>query len=218
MDFHNILVTILVFALPVIFAITLHEAAHGYVARRFGDSTAYMLGRVTLNPVKHIDLLGTIVLPIVTLALSPFMFGWAKPVPVNFNNLREPKKDMLWVAAAGPASNLAQLVAWAIVAAVVARTVEPSGLVGVFWLSVADAGIKVNIMFALLNLLPILPLDGGRIVTSLLPGRLSHAYQGTERFGLVILLVLLFSGVIGWVLNPLYRGMYNQTLNFIGLA
>jgi Zn-dependent protease len=218
MDTHNLLLTVLVYALPVIFAITLHEAAHGYVARRFGDSTAYLQGRVTLNPVKHIDVVGTIVLPIVTLALSPFMFGWAKPVPVNFNNLREPKKDMLWVAAAGPASNLAQLVVWAIVAAIVARTVEPTGLVGVFWLSVADAGIKVNIMFALLNLLPILPLDGGRILTSLLPGRLSHAYQGTERFGLIILLVLLFSGVIGWVLTPLYRGMYHQTMNLIGLA
>ena len=218
MDTHNLLLTVLVYALPVIFAITLHEAAHGYVARRFGDSTAYLQGRVTLNPIKHIDVVGTIVLPIVTLALSPFMFGWAKPVPVNFNNLREPKKDMLWVAAAGPASNLAQLVVWAIVAAIVARTVEPNGLVGVFWLSVADAGIKVNIMFALLNLLPILPLDGGRILTSLLPGRLSHAYQGTERFGLIILLVLLFSGVIGWVLTPLYRGMYQQTMNLIGLA
>ena len=218
MDFHNILITILVYAIPVIFAITLHEAAHGYVAKHYGDSTAYMLGRVSLNPVKHIDPLGTIVLPIVTLALSPFMFGWAKPVPVNFNNLRRPKADMLWVAAAGPVSNLAQLAIWALVAFVLARTVEPNGLVGAFWLSVADAGIKVNIMFALLNLLPILPLDGGRVVASLLPNRLSYAYQGTERFGMIILLVLLFTGVIGWVLNPLYRGMYNQTLKMIGLS
>jgi Zn-dependent protease len=218
MDFHNIFITILVYALPVVFAITLHEAAHGYVAKRFGDSTAYMLGRVTLNPVKHIDILGTIVLPIVTLALSPFMFGWAKPVPVNFNNLRRPKKDMLWVAAAGPASNLVQLVIWALVAAVLARAIEPTGLAGAFWFAVADAGIKVNIMFALLNLLPVLPLDGGRIVTSVLPNRLSDAWQQTERFGMVILLLLLFTGVIGWVLNPLYRGMYLQTMNLIGLA
>ena len=218
MDLHNILITILVFALPVIFAITLHEAAHGYVAKHFGDTTAYMLGRVTLNPIKHIDPLGTVLLPIVTLALSPFMFGWAKPVPVNFANLRRPKSDMLWVAAAGPGSNLAQLVAWALLAAVLARTVEPTGLAGAFWLAVADAGIKVNIMFALLNLLPILPLDGGRMVTSVLPDRLSYAWQQTERFGLVILLALLFTGVIGWVLNPLYRGMYSQTLKIIGLA
>jgi Zn-dependent protease len=218
MDPYNVLITVLVYALPVIFAITLHEAAHGYVARRFGDNTAWMLGRVTLNPVKHIDWLGTIVLPIVTLALSPFMFGWAKPVPVNFNNLRQPKRDMLWVAGAGPASNLVQLVIWALVAAVLARVVEPTGLAGAFWLAVADAGIKVNIMFALLNLLPVLPLDGGRILTSVLPGRLSIAYQQTERFGMVILLVLLFTGVIGWILNPLYRGMYLQTMNLIGLA
>jgi Zn-dependent protease len=217
MDIHNILITVLVFAIPVIFAITLHEAAHGYVARHFGDSTAYMLGRVTLNPVKHIDPLGTVVIPIVTLALSPFMFGWAKPVPVNFENLRRPKADMLWVAAAGPGSNLLQMAFWAVVAAVLARTVSPTGLAGGFWLAVADAGIKVNIMFALLNLLPILPLDGGRIVTSLLPGRLSYAYQRSEPFGMIILLALLFTGVIGFVLNPLYRGMYRQTLGLIGL-
>ena len=217
MDFHNILITVLVYAIPVIFAITLHEAAHGYVAKHYGDTTAYMLGRVTLNPVKHIDPLGTVVLPIVTLALSPFMFGWAKPVPVNFANLRNPKKDMLWVAAAGPGSNLFQVVVWALVAAVLARAVEPNGLVGAFWLAVADAGIKVNIMFALLNLLPILPLDGGRIVTSLLPNRLSYAWQGTERYGMIILLVLLFTGVVGFVLSPLYRGMYSQTLRLIGL-
>ncbi len=218
MDPHNILITILVYAIPVVFAITLHEAAHGYVAKHFGDTTAYMLGRVSLNPVKHIDLLGTIVLPIVTLALSPFMFGWAKPVPVNFNNLRRPKADMLWVAAAGPGSNLAQLVVWAVVAWVLASTVSPTGLAGGFWLAVADAGIKVNIMFALLNLLPILPLDGGRMVASVLPNRMSYAWQNTERFGMVILLVLLFTGVIGWVLNPLYRGMYRQTLGLIGLG
>jgi len=218
MDLHNSLITILVYALPVVFAITLHEAAHGYVAKHFGDSTAYMLGRVTLNPVKHIDLVGTIVLPIVTVLISPFMFGWAKPVPVNFANLRNPKRDSLWVAFAGPASNLAQLALWAMVAAVLARTIEPSGLAGGFWLAVADAGIKVNIMFALLNLLPILPLDGGRMVTSVLPGRLSYAYQQTERFGMVILLVLLFTGVIGWVLSPLYQGLYVQTLKLIGLG
>ena len=217
MDFTNILITVLVFAVPVIFAITLHEAAHGYVAKHFGDSTAYMLGRVSLNPVKHIDPLCTVLIPIVTLALSPFMFGWAKPVPVNFENLRRPKADMLWVAAAGPGSNLLQMAIWALVAAVLARTISPTGLAGGFWLAVADAGIKVNIMFALLNLLPILPLDGGRIVTSLLPARLSYAYQQSERFGMVILLALLFTGVIGWVLNPLYRGMYLQTISLIGL-
>jgi Zn-dependent protease len=217
-DSHNLIITILVYALPMIFAITLHEAAHGFVAKRFGDSTAYMLGRVTLNPLKHIDWLGTVVVPLITKVLGGFFFGWAKPVPVNFNNLRDPKRDMLWVAAAGPASNLAQLVVWALAAAVLGRTVEPSGQVGVFWFSVANAGIEVNIMFALLNLLPILPLDGGRIVASLLPRSASNIYQQSERFGLVILLVLLFSGAIGYVLSPLYRGMYLTTMNLIGLA
>jgi Zn-dependent protease len=216
MDFYGIVIKVLVYALPVIFAITLHEAAHGYVAHRFGDSTAYMLGRVTLNPIKHIDPLGTVILPIVT--LSPFMFGWAKPVPVNFSNLRRPKADMLWVAGAGPASNLAQLVVWALVAAILARTVDPTGEVGVFWFSVANAGIEVNIMFALLNLLPILPLDGGRIVTSLLPNRLSYAWQHTERYGMIILLALLFTGVIGRVLSPLYVAMYTQTIKLMGLG
>ena len=213
MDFHNILITVLVYALPVIFAITLHEAAHGYVARHYGDTTAWMLGRVTLNPVKHIDPLGTILLPIVTLALSPFMFGWAKPVPVNFENLRNPKRDMLWVAAAGPGSNLAQLVVWALLAAVLARTAAPTGMVGAFWLAVADAGIKVNIMFALLNLLPVLPLDGGRILASLLPGKASYAYSRLEPYGIFILLGLLFTGGLSWLLGPplvaTMRGVYN---------
>jgi Zn-dependent protease len=218
MDFQNILTVVLVYAIPVIFAITLHEAAHGFVAKRFGDSTAWMLGRVTLNPVKHIDPVGTVLLPIITLALSPFMFGWAKPVPVNFANLKPLRSGMFWVAGAGPISNMIQLVIWAIVARVLASFIDPSGRVGPFWLSIADAGIKVNLMFALLNLVPILPLDGGRIVTSILPNRLAYAYQGTERFGMVILLVLLFTGVLGWVLNPLYAGIYNQTLHLLGLA
>ena len=218
MDLHNILISLLVNALPVIFAITLHEAAHGYVAKHFGDATAYMLGRVTLNPVKHIDVIGTIVVPTITMLAGGFLFGWAKPVPVNYNNLRSPKRDSLWVAFAGPFANMVQVLIWAIVAKALLATVSMSGLVGPFWVSVAEAGIKWNIMFALLNLLPILPLDGGRIVASLLPNRLSYAWQGTERFGLVILLVLLFTGAIGWVLSPLYSGMYNQTLRAVGLA
>jgi Zn-dependent protease len=217
-NLHNILITICVYAIPVIFAITLHEAAHGFVAKRFGDSTAWMLGRVTLNPVKHIDPLGTVLVPIVTLALSPFMFGWAKPVPVNFSNLKPHRAGMFWVAFAGPGSNLLQLAIWAVVARVLAGSIDPTGLVGPFWLSVADAGMKVNIMFALLNLIPVLPLDGGRMVASALPDRLAYAWQGTERFGMIVLLVLLFTGAIGWALNPLYNGMYNQALRAVGLA
>jgi Zn-dependent protease len=218
MDASNLLITICTYAIPVIFAITLHEAAHGFVARRFGDSTAWMLGRVTLNPVKHIDPVGTVLLPIVTLAFSPFMFGWAKPVPVNFANLKPARSGMFWVAAAGPASNLVQVAMWGIVAWVLAATVNPSGLVGPFWFSVAEAGMRVNIMFALLNLVPILPLDGGRMVTSLLPARLSYTWQGTERYGMIILLLLLFTGVLGKALGPLFFLTYNQTLRIFGFA
>jgi Zn-dependent protease len=216
MDLHNILIALLVNALPVIFAITLHEAAHGYVAKHFGDATAYMLGRVTLNPIKHIDPLGTLVVPTITMLAGGFLFGWAKPVPVNFNNLRSPKRDALWVAFAGPFANMVQVVIWAIAAKVLLATVSMSGLVGPFWISVAEAGIKWNIMFALLNLLPILPLDGGRIVASLLPDRLSYAYSRTEPYGLFILLGLLLTGALGWMLMPAFAATMRGTYNLFG--
>jgi Zn-dependent protease len=216
MDLHNILISLLVNALPVIFAITLHEAAHGYVAKHFGDATAYMLGRVTLNPVKHIDVIGTIVVPTITMLAGGFLFGWAKPVPVNYNNLRSPKRDSLWVAFAGPFANMVQVLIWAIVAKALLATVSMSGLVGPFWVSVAEAGIKWNIMFALLNLLPILPLDGGRIVASLLPDRLSYAYSRTEPYGLFILLALVFTGALGWMLGPPFIAAMRGTYNLFG--
>jgi Zn-dependent protease len=214
----NALIKILVYALPVIFAITLHEAAHGYVAKHFGDKTAWMLGRVSLNPIRHIDPLGTIVLPLLTVMLSGFMFGWAKPVPVNFNNLRNPKRDSLWVAAAGPGSNIAQALAWATVALVLAHLVSPTGLAGGFWLAVAEAGVQVNVVFAILNLFPLLPLDGGRIVTSLLPDKLAYAYSRTEPFGMLILIVLIVTGVLNWVLGPLVMGTLNLIYSAFGLA
>jgi Zn-dependent protease len=216
MDFHNVLIQILVYALPVVFAITLHEAAHGYVAKHFGDSTAYMLGRVTLNPVKHIDPLGTIVIPIATMFAGGFLFGWAKPVPVNFRNLRSPKRDSLWVAAAGPFANAVQVVIWAIVAKILLATVAPSGLVGPFWLAVAEAGIQLNIMFAILNLLPILPLDGGRILASLLPDKLSYAYSSTEPYGIFILLALVLTGALSWMLGPVVTGTVRGVYQLFG--
>jgi len=198
-DPYNFLLKVLIYAPSVIFAITLHEAAHGYVARHFGDTTAYMLGRVTLNPIKHIDPIGTIVVPLIT-SLAGFVFGWAKPVPVNFNNLRNPKRDMFWVAAAGPASNVIQALIWALVA----KTLfDVDGGVATYWVQVAEAGILVNLILAILNLFPILPLDGGRILASLLPARISHAYQGTERYGMLILIVLIVTGVLGWVMRPI---------------
>jgi Zn-dependent protease len=198
-DIYNFLIKVLIYAPSVIFAITLHEAAHGYVAKHLGDTTAYMLGRVTLNPIKHIDPVGTILVPLVT-AFAGFVFGWAKPVPVNFNNLRHPKRDMLWVAAAGPGSNVVQALAWAVVAKLL---FSAEGAVATYWVQVAEAGILVNLILAILNLFPILPLDGGRILASLLPTRISYVYQGTERYGMIILIVLIVTGVLGRLMRPL---------------
>ena len=217
MDVNSLVQTVAIYAIPVLFAITLHEAAHGYVARHFGDSTAYMLGRVSLNPVRHIDPIGTIVLPIVTLLLSGFMFGWAKPVPVNFQNLRHPKRDSLWVAAAGPASNLAQALIWAAVARVLAEVISPTGLAGGFWLAVAEAGVVVNVAFAILNLVPLLPLDGGRMLASILPGRLSYQYSRLEPYGMIILILLIVTPVLGRVLNPLVLGTLRAIYSLFGL-
>jgi Zn-dependent protease len=196
----NVIQEIAVYAIPVLFAITVHEAAHGYVARMFGDNTAYVLGRVTLNPVKHIDPLGTIVIPLAMVLMTGFMFGWAKPVPVDWGSLRKPKRDMIWVAAAGPAANLLMAIAWALLYRVLAaaNVQEPF-----FWL-VARAGISVNLIFMALNLLPIPPLDGGRVVSGLLPTRASIAYSRIEPYGLIILLVLMFTGALSFLLRPLH--------------
>ncbi len=217
MDFHNILLNVVIFAPSVILAITLHEAAHGFVAKHFGDTTAYMLGRVTLNPVKHIDPIGTIIVPLLLAIVTQgrFLFGWAKPVPVNFNNLRHPKRDMLWVAAAGPVSNLVQAALWALLAK--ALLTSEANPVATYWFSVAEAGILVNVIFAILNLFPILPLDGGRIVTSLLPAKLSYAYQGTERYGMIILIVLIATGVLGTVLSPIVYACVKSIYALFGL-
>ena len=206
MEFNEITKMIAVFAVPVIFAITLHEAAHGYIARHFGDTTAFKLGRISLNPARHIDLVGTIVLPVVTLFATSgrIMFGWAKPVPVNFHALRRPKRDMLWVALAGPAANLVMALAWAAALKVGAL----SGLrQGDFLIQVPLAGVEVNLVFMALNLLPILPLDGGRVVVSLLPGPLAGSFARLEPFGLPILLGLVVISsygynVLGMFLDP----------------
>jgi Zn-dependent protease len=203
MDLQGIIRSIAIYAIPVVFAITLHEAAHGYVAKLFGDRTAYMLGRVSANPMKHIDLVGTIIVPLAMLVMSMggILFGWAKPVPVNFQNLRNPKRDILWVAAAGPGANIAMAIGWALVAKLILES-DATGLGYEYWISVADAGIIVNISLAILNLFPILPLDGGRILFSLLPDRLAYAYSRLERYGMVILLVLIVTPALGWILGP----------------
>jgi Zn-dependent protease len=199
MDF-ALLERIALAAVPIILAITVHEAAHGYVARMFGDSTAWMLGRVTLNPFKHIDPIGTVVVPLATLMLGGILFGWAKPVPVNFNNLRHPKRDMLWVAAAGPGANLVMALAWAILFGLASGR-GPLGSAGLQVMSLIGVGINVALM--VLNLLPILPLDGGRIAVSLLPHSLAIPYARTERYGFFIVIGLLVTGVLGVLVGPL---------------
>ena len=198
----NLVQTIAVLALPVIFAITLHEAAHGYVARMLGDPTAWQLGRVTLNPIKHIDPVGTILVPLGILLMAkmvgapPLLFGWAKPVPVDFGRLRKPKRDMAWVAIAGPASNLLMAILWALT---LRFTWEDQSS---FWFQMAFAGVQINLVIMALNLFPLPPLDGGRIVFSLLPHRLAWQYSRIEPYGLMIVLVLLATGVLWKLLAP----------------
>jgi Zn-dependent protease len=195
-----------IYALPVIFAITLHEAAHGYVAKYFGDMTAYSQGRVSLNPVRHIDPVGTVILPLVLLAVSKlfgggFIFGWAKPVPVNFGNLRHPKRDMLWVAAAGPAANFVMAIFWVLMV-----KLSFTDLLGSFSLPLAlmgAAGVLVNAIFMVLNLLPIPPLDGGRIVVSLLPHRQAYQFSRIEPYGFFIIIGLMLLKILDYVMWPL---------------
>jgi Zn-dependent protease len=200
------LATIVLWGVPVVFAITLHEAAHGFVARQFGDQTAYMLGRVTLNPLKHIDPIGTIAVPGFLIAVSVltraplFIFGWAKPVPVNFANLRHPKRDMFWVAGAGPFANLVMAVGWALVL----KVAVPGGVLGSDGLlEMSEAGVNVNLMLMALNLLPILPLDGGRIAVSLMPHGLAQRYARFEPYGFFVVILLLATGVLGTLMLPI---------------
>ncbi len=200
---NDLIQTITVLALPVIFAITLHEAAHGYVARMLGDPTAWQLGRVTLNPIKHIDPIGTIAVPLGILIMAklagapPLLFGWAKPVPVDFGRLRRPKRDMLWVALAGPATNLVMAILWALTLRFSLEDPES------FWFRMAWAGVQINLVLMALNLFPLPPLDGGRIAFSLLPHRLAWQYSRIEPYGLMIVLLLLVTGVLWKLLAPL---------------
>ena len=196
----NIIQKICAYALPIIFAITVHEAAHGYAARYFGDMTAHYLKRITLNPLRHIDPMGTILMPALTVILGGILFGWAKPVPVNFSNLRNPKKDMMWVALAGPASNLIMAIFWTIILVRINLFPEQAEL---FLRVMCLAGIQINIILMVLNMLPLPPLDGGRVAVSLLPYPWSGYLAGLERYGLIILIFLLLSGLLGKILFPL---------------
>jgi len=211
---------IAVFALPVIFAITLHEAAHGYVARFFGDMTAAAAGRITANPLKHIDPVGTILVPLVILLTSKLLgggailFGWAKPVPVNFAHLRRPKQDMLWVAAAGPGMNFVMAVFWALMIqlghALGSSFSMPLMLMGA-------AGVFINVILMALNLIPLPPLDGGRIAVSLLPMKQAISFSKIEPYGFFILLGLMFSGILGMLMWPLISLLVGLTALLTGL-
>jgi Zn-dependent protease len=207
MDVNHALQTFAIYALPVLFAITLHEAAHGYVARHFGDMTAHAQGRISLNPLRHIDPIGTIAVPAVILIASGlgggggFLFGWAKPVPVNYSALRKPRQHMALVAAAGPGANLGMALAWAMLLKI--GISAPQSGFSEFLSAMSRAGIIVNLVFMFLNLLPILPLDGGRILASLLPSRAAWRYSKLEPFGIPLLLVLLFTNVLNFMLEPL---------------
>ena len=217
MNFNELVQTISTHAIPVLLAITLHEAAHGYTARQLGDDTAWQMGRVTLNPFAHIDLLGTVLMPLMLFFATSgqFLFGYAKPVPVDFSRLRQPKRDMVWVALAGPAINLLQAFAWV----VLYYLLTSLGSEEQFFFEMVKAGLKVNLAMFAFNLFPLPPLDGGRIVTGLLPMRLAMGFSQIERYGFFIVMGLVLMGVINsfwmrpimmattegiqWVLQPL---------------
>ena len=212
-NFSDLVQTVLIYALPVLFAITLHEAAHGYAARYFGDNTAWMMGRVTLNPWPHVDLMGTVAMPLLLYFATSgaFLFGYAKPVPVRFGNLRHPKKDMVWVALAGPAVNLAQALAWALMLYLMVG----AGVGERFWLEMCKAGVLVNVVMFVFNLFPLPPMDGGRILVGLLPWRQAIMVSRIEPYGFFIVLALLVAGVIS---NLWMRPLMGLTYEFIDLA
>ena len=201
-NFSNTLQTVLIYALPVLFAITVHEAAHGYVARYLGDPTAARLGRVTLNPFKHIDPVGTILMPLILYFATSgaFLFGYAKPVPVNFGALRHPKRDMVWVALAGPASNFIQAILWVLaLVALLALDVNER-----FFIEMARAGVLVNLVMWAFNLFPLPPLDGGRVLVGLLPWKQAQLVSRVEPWGFFIVMALVLAGVVGTLwLRPL---------------
>ena len=202
MDFNNLIQTIAIYALPVIFAITVHEAAHGYVARYFGDNTAWVLGRVTLNPVKHIDLVGTILMPVLLYVATAgnFLFGYAKPVPVRFGNLRRPKQHMIWVALAVPGANFLQALLWG----VLLYLANGAGVTERFVLEMCRAGMLVNVVMFVFNLFPLPPLDGGRILVGLLPWRQAQLVSRVEPWGFFIVMALVLTGVVSTLwMSPL---------------
>lgn len=216
-ELNDIIQRIAIWALPVLFAITVHEVAHGWAARRLGDPTAMMLGRLTLNPIKHIDPIGTIILPILMMWMSNFVFGWAKPVPVTWENLKHPKRDMALVALAGPLSNLLMAILWAVIMKIGLSMQGTADWLALPLLYMGGAGIYINSILLVLNLLPIPPLDGGRVLSGLLPGPWSYQLNRIEPYGLFILLALIFTGVLGSILGPPIHALQTILYGLFGL-
>jgi Zn-dependent protease len=208
---------IAVAALPLLFAITVHEVAHGWMAKQFGDPTAQRLGRLTLNPLKHIDPLGTVVVPLVLLLLGGFIFGWAKPVPVTWQNLRHPKRDMAIVAAAGPGANLVMALFWAVIARLGVE-LGVTSWAGLPMFKMGQFGIEINAVLMVLNLLPIPPLDGGRVAVGLLPGPWAWQLARIEPFGFFILLALLATHVLGAIIGPPITMVVQLVYTIVGLG
>jgi Zn-dependent protease len=209
----TIIQKVVAWTLPVLFAITVHETAHGWMALQLGDKTALMLGRLTLNPIKHIDPLGTILIPGLMYMMAGFMFGWAKPVPVTWQNLKQPKRDMVLVAAAGPAANLLMAILWALTIRI-GLALGDTGLALVF---MGVAGIFINTVLMVLNLLPLPPLDGGRVMTGLLPGPLAYKFSRIEPYGFFILVGLLVTGLLGVILWPVIEFFISLMAGISGL-
>jgi len=209
---------ITIWAIPILFAISMHEVAHGWVASFFGDQTARLSGRLSLNPIKHVDPIGTVIVPLLMLMVSNFIFGWAKPVPVDPRNLNHPRRDMALVALAGPLSNLLMAVIWGLIAkAGVLAEQQGHGWFGVPLAYMGQAGIMINVVLAVLNLLPIPPLDGSKVLGSFLPPRAAFYFNMLEPYGFFILILLMFSGVLFYVMAPLVFFLINTFANTFGL-
>ncbi len=215
MQIDQLIQVVAIAAIPVVFAITLHEAAHGYVARYFGDMTAYQQGRISLNPVRHIDPVGTVLLPLLTLWMGGILFGWAKPVPVNFSALNRPKQDMLWVALAGPAANLFMALLWGALAKLAVTLPDSYFAEPLF--EMAKIGIRINVVLMVLNMLPLPPLDGGRVAVSLLPYKQASVLAKVEPYGMFILIFLAISPVLGWILMSPISGLLHLINTLFGL-